>query len=159
MTSHFHDLIRYLLVKDPTDRLGSDDIHQEIINHSYIKVNSQWWKVIEETTSSWDTNIKSTLNSKFWVKVILAKLDYNALTIYSFIFLLQTSPPLTTKIDSNVICHVMPLEIKDYKLMKLHISLDKDSESLHGLKHEPPDNSGCRFTYSILTFYLKIFPI
>jgi len=27
MTSYFHDLIRYLLVKDPNERLGSDDIH------------------------------------------------------------------------------------------------------------------------------------
>jgi hypothetical protein len=41
MTSHFHDLIRYLLVKDPNERLGSDDMQQEIINHSYIKGNSQ----------------------------------------------------------------------------------------------------------------------
>jgi serine/threonine protein kinase len=41
MTSNFHDIIRYLLVKDPSDRLGSDDIHQEIINHSFIKGNSQ----------------------------------------------------------------------------------------------------------------------
>ena len=41
MTSEFHDLIRELLVKDPNDRLGSDDIGQEILNHSFIKGNSQ----------------------------------------------------------------------------------------------------------------------
>lgn len=41
MTSEFHDLIRELLVKDPNDRLGSDDIGQEILNHSFVKGNSQ----------------------------------------------------------------------------------------------------------------------
>jgi hypothetical protein len=49
----------------------------------------------------------------------------------------------------------MPSEIKDLKSMKLHISLDKDSEGLHGLKHEPPDNSGCRFTHYILILTLN----
>ena len=38
MTSEFHDLIRELLVKDPNDR---DDIGQEILNHSFVKGNSQ----------------------------------------------------------------------------------------------------------------------
>ena len=41
MTSDFHEFIRELLVKDPTDRLGSDDIGKEILNHSFVKVNSQ----------------------------------------------------------------------------------------------------------------------
>ncbi len=41
MTSNFHDFIRELLVKDPNDRLGSDDIGQEILNHSFVKGNSQ----------------------------------------------------------------------------------------------------------------------
>jgi hypothetical protein len=40
----------------------------------------------------------------------------------------------------SVICHVMPEEIKDLKSMKLHISLDKDSEFLLRPKHEPPEN-------------------
>jgi hypothetical protein len=40
----------------------------------------------------------------------------------------------------SVICHVMPGKIKDLKSMKLHISLDKDSEILLRLKHEPPEN-------------------
>jgi hypothetical protein len=40
----------------------------------------------------------------------------------------------------SVICHVMPGKIKDLKLMKLHISQDKDSESLLRPKHEPPEN-------------------
>ena len=41
MPSDFHDIIRYLLVKDPSDRLGSDNISEEIHNHSYIKGNVQ----------------------------------------------------------------------------------------------------------------------
>ena len=55
------------------------------------------------------------------------------------------------------VCHVMLLEIKDLKSMKLHISLNKDSVKLHGPKHESSDNSGRRFTLRIpfLSFWQK----
>lgn len=37
MSSDFHDFLRYTLVKDPTDRLGSEDFIAEFINHPLIK--------------------------------------------------------------------------------------------------------------------------
>jgi hypothetical protein len=37
MPSEFHDFIRYTLVKDPSDRLGSEDFLNEFLNHPFIK--------------------------------------------------------------------------------------------------------------------------
>jgi hypothetical protein len=37
MASEFHDFIRYTLVKDPSDRLGSEDFLNEFLNHPFIK--------------------------------------------------------------------------------------------------------------------------
>lgn len=37
MCSEFHDFIRYTLIKDPSDRLGSEDFINEVQNHSFVK--------------------------------------------------------------------------------------------------------------------------
>jgi hypothetical protein len=37
MASEFHDFIRYTLIKDPSDRLGSVDFLNEFLNHPFIK--------------------------------------------------------------------------------------------------------------------------
>ena len=37
MPSDFHDLIREMLVKDPSNRLGSEDFIAELTNHQFIK--------------------------------------------------------------------------------------------------------------------------
>ncbi len=37
MPSEFHDFIRYTLIKDPSDRLGSEDFLNEFANHPFIK--------------------------------------------------------------------------------------------------------------------------
>jgi hypothetical protein len=37
MPTGFHEVIKELLEKDPTQRLGSDNFLHEFINHSYLK--------------------------------------------------------------------------------------------------------------------------
>lgn len=38
MPHEFHDLIRDLLSKDPSERLGSEEFIEELSNHSFFKV-------------------------------------------------------------------------------------------------------------------------
>jgi hypothetical protein len=38
MPHEFHDLIRDLLSKEPTERLGSEEFLDEFVNHSFFKI-------------------------------------------------------------------------------------------------------------------------
>jgi hypothetical protein len=38
MPHEFHDLVRDLLSKEPTERLGSEEFLDEFVNHSFFKI-------------------------------------------------------------------------------------------------------------------------